>query len=174
MATTDHQCCRPRVYLAGPLFSDAERTFNALVTEMLEEFTEVYLPQRDGGLMSDMVSNGVPSDLAASRVFQRDMDAIRRADYMIAILDGRAIDEGVSFEVGVAFSLTKRCVGLQTDSRRLAVWGNNPMITGALGTVFHSVDDLVKWVRTSVLENRASSRKDWQLTALCAAADAER
>lgn len=136
----------PRLYLAGPLFSDAERTFNLLVTRGLEKWVSVYLPQRDGGLMSDMVLNGVSSDIAACRVFRRDMDAIRQADYLVAILDGRTIDEGLAFELGVAFSLAKRCVGLQTDSRRLASWGNNPMITGALETVFHSADDLIAWM----------------------------
>ena len=143
----NHRC---RVYLAAPLFSEAERTFNVRVTELLEELTEVYLPQRDGGLMSEMVTTGVPPAIAARRVFQRDMDAIRQSDYVIAILDGRAIDEGVAFELGIAFSQSKQCVGLQTDSRRLAVWGNNPMITGALENVFMSVDDLMVWVRNSV------------------------
>jgi len=141
---------RQKVYLAGPLFSDAERTFNVLVAQRLEEWANVYLPQRDGGLMSEMLKEGMESDLAACRVFRRDMDAIRQADYLVAILDGRAIDEGVAFELGVAFSHTKRCVGLQTDSRRLASWGNNPMITGALELVFHSVDELVSWIMNEV------------------------
>ncbi len=141
---------RRRVYLAGPLFSDAERTFNSLVAQGLEEWADVYLPQRDGGLMSEMVKEGVASDVAACRVFKRDMDAILQADWLIAILDGRAIDEGVAFELGVAFSHAKRCLGLQTDSRRLASWGNNPMITGALEIVFHSVDDLMSWIMSEV------------------------
>ncbi len=141
---------RPRIYLAGPLFSDAERRFNIRLTQGLEKWADVYLPQRDGGLMSDMVCEGVPSDIAACRVFRRDMDAIRQADYLIAILDGRAIDEGVAFELGIAFSHAKRCVGLQTDSRRLASWGNNPMITGALETIFHSPDDLIAWMGKEV------------------------
>lgn len=141
-----------RIYLAGPLFSDAERTFNVYVAELLEEFAEVYLPQRNGGLMSEMVTNGVPSNVAAARVFRRDMLAIREADYLIAILDGRAIDEGAAFELGVAFCHSKRCIGLQTDSRRLAAWGNNPMITGALETVFVSVDDLLAWMRSEVAD----------------------
>ncbi len=139
-----------RVYLAAPLFSDAERTFNTQVAAGLEEYVTVYLPQRDGGLMSEMVKDGVESDIAACRVFKRDMDAILQADYLIAILDGRAIDEGVAFELGVAFSHAKRCVGLQTDSRRLASWGNNPMITGALEIVFHSVNDLLSWIGNEV------------------------
>jgi nucleoside 2-deoxyribosyltransferase len=146
------QMLRPRVYLAGPLFSDAERTFNVLVARQLSEWFDVYLPQRDGGLMIEMVAGGVEADIAACRVFKRDMDAIRQADYLVAILDGRAIDEGVAFELGVAFSHAKRCVGLQTDSRRLASWGNNPMITGALERVYHSVDDLLSWVRREVTE----------------------
>lgn len=143
---------KPKVYLAGPLFSDGERTFNELVTQSLEVLVDVYLPQRDGGLMSEMIRNGIPSDMAARRVFRGDINAIHEADYLIAILDGRAIDEGVAFELGFAFSLSKRCVGIQTDSRRLASWGNNPMIAGALEHVFHSVEDVLLWIRKELLE----------------------
>ena len=150
---------RLRVYLAAPLFSDCERTYNAQVAGRLEEYVTVYLPQRDGGLMSEMVKEGIESDVAACCVFKRDMDAILQADYLIAILDGRAIDEGVAFELGVAFSHAKRCVGLQTDSRRLAPWGNNPMITGALEIVFHSVDDLMSWIASELRGMTVSERE---------------
>ena len=102
--------------------------------------------------MSEMVEEGVASDVAACRVFRRDMDAIRQAHYLVAVLDGRAIDEGVAFELGVAFCHEKRCVGLQTDSRRLASWGNNPMITGACEDI-HSVDDLLSWMMRETSEN---------------------
>ncbi len=139
---------KTKVYLAGPLFSDAERTFNEMLTRTLDDLVDVYLPQRDGGLMSEMIRNGIPSDMAASHVFRGDINAIREADYLIAILDGRAIDEGVAFELGVGYMLSKLCVGLQTDSRRLASWGNNPMITCALELVFHSVEDLLLWIRS--------------------------
>lgn len=141
---------KPQIYLAGPLFSDAEQTFNLQIAHGLEEYVDVYLPQRDGGLMSEMVRDGIPPEVAAPKVFQRDMDAINQCDYFIAILDGRAIDEGVAFELGVAYSLEKRCLGLQTDSRRLASWGNNPMITGALELVLENVDDLFSWMRNEV------------------------
>lgn len=140
----DH--ARPKAYLAAPLFSDAERTFNIRVVAELEKWANVYLPQRDGGLMAEMIRAGISPDIAACRVFRRDMDAIRDADILIAILDGRAIDEGVAFELGVAFCHSKRCVGLQTDPRRLASWGNNPMITGALEHVFASIDALMAWI----------------------------
>ena len=149
---------RPRVYLAAPLFSDAERTFNARVTELLEEIAEVYLPQRDGGLMSEMIASGTSADVAALHVFRRDIDAIRHADMIIAILDGRAIDEGVALELGVAFALEKRSVGLQTDSRRLAALGNNPMISGALERVFVSVDSLLEWGKAGGVVSATSRR----------------
>lgn len=141
---------RPKVYLAAPLFSEAERDFNRCVTAELENYVDVYLPQRDGGLMADMIRLGVSPQVAACRVFRRDVDAIREADYLIAVLDGRAIDEGVAFELGIAFSHAKRSVGLQTDSRRLAPWGNNPMITGALELLFSSVDELTSWIQKEV------------------------
>jgi nucleoside 2-deoxyribosyltransferase len=134
------------VYLAGPLFSDAERTFNEWLCEQVEQWMDVYLPQRDGGLVSEMVCDGVSPDVATRKVFEGDVDAICRADCLVAILDGRAIDEGVAFEIGVAYCYAKRCIGLQTDCRRLAPWGNNPMITGALELIFESVADLTAWV----------------------------
>jgi nucleoside 2-deoxyribosyltransferase len=137
---------RQRVYLAGPLFNDAERAFNVMVAQRLGELVEVYLPQRDGGLVGEMVKDGVDTAVAVRRVFEGDIRAIDQADCLVAILDGRTVDEGVAFEIGVAFSQGKQCLGLQTDSRRLASWGNNPMLTGALTMVLSSVDDLVSWM----------------------------
>ncbi|MFC1312694.1 MAG: nucleoside 2-deoxyribosyltransferase [gamma proteobacterium symbiont of Ctena orbiculata] len=140
----------PTVYLAAPLFSEAEIEFNYKLTALLEDFTSVYLPQRDGGLMSKLVDTGIPPNMAAHRIFNLDMKAIESAQYVIAILDGRAIDEGVAFELGIAFSQSKRCIGLQTDSRRLAKWGNNPMITGALDVVFTSSGDMINWLKSLI------------------------
>ena len=122
-----------------------------ILASSLENWADVYLPQRDGGLISEMVHNGIPTDVAVQRVFRGDLHAIREADCLIAVLDGRAIDEGVAFELGVAYSQSKRCVGIQTDSRRLASWGNNPMITGALELVLHSVEELMTWTRNDLL-----------------------
>jgi nucleoside 2-deoxyribosyltransferase len=153
------------VYLAGPLFSEAEQRFNVSLARRLERLVRVYLPQRDGGLMADMIRTGTPPKTAAHLVFKRDVDAILNCDYLIAVLDGRTVDEGVAFELGIAFAAKKRCIGLQTDIRRLAPWGNNPMITGALEVVFSSVDELVNWLVREVCGcseqlNCASSEMD--------------
>jgi nucleoside 2-deoxyribosyltransferase len=154
---------RLSVYLAGPLFNEAERSYNEMITEKLERWIDVYLPQRDGGLISDMIENGTNPDEAAVRVFRYDMEAIRKATILIAILDGRTIDEGVAFELGIAYSHSKKCIGLQTDSRRLAPWGNNPMITGALEIIFHSVGGLINWVKTEIQDTRKAicPKRNW-------------
>lgn len=159
--------CSPQAYFASPLFSEAERAFNISVANQIEEFISVYLPQRDGKLMSEMIANGVPIAMAMSRVFREDLDAIRKSDLVIAVLDGRTIDEGVAFELGVAFAQNNLCIGLQTDSRRLAVWGNNPMIAEALETILMSVDELVNWIKCMVSQNSSCLARDFKESSTC-------
>lgn len=136
---------KPVLYFAAPLFSEAELTFNLTVARQLEQHFDVYLPQRDGGLFCDLVNRGHSVEAASSQIFEWDVAAIRRCDVLLLVLDGRAVDEGAAFELGLAFALNKVCVGLQTDPRRLLPMGNNPMLTGPLIRLFGSVDDLSAW-----------------------------
>lgn len=137
-----------RVYLAGPLFSDAERHFNAGLASILEGECSVYLPQRDGCLVVDLVENfQIPWNEAAQEVFDRDQEAIEKCDLLIAVMDGRAVDEGAAFEMGYAFARGKPCWALKTDPRTLLKYGDNPMLLGALDRIFYNVDDLVEAVR---------------------------
>ena len=139
---------RPRknVYLAAPLFSAAERSFNVLLRSRLERHVSVFLPQEDGLLLAKMLSDGVHHTQAYKMVFERDVSAIERCDGIVAVLDGRTVDEGVAFELGLAFGLGKTRVGLQTDPRRLLGVGNNPMIDCALDAVFHEFEALDVWI----------------------------
>jgi nucleoside 2-deoxyribosyltransferase len=136
---------RPLIYFAAPLFSDAELTFNRRVTHELEKYVDVYLPQRDGGKLVDLLEKGVPTERAYSSIFERDIEALNESDVLLIVLDGRTIDEGAVFELGFAFAKGKRCIGLQTDPRRLLPVGNNPMIQCALESVFVSTRDLEAW-----------------------------
>ena len=44
-----------KVYFAAPLFSEAEREYNLMLAELLEEYGyEVFLPQRDGLLATEL------------------------------------------------------------------------------------------------------------------------
>jgi nucleoside 2-deoxyribosyltransferase len=135
-----------RVYLAGPLFSEPERNRNRDIRDAISSFANVYLPQEDGGLIFDLIRNGMPVEQAKAQIFQQDVQAITHCDVLVIIMDGRAIDEGASFELGYAFALGKICVGLKTDSRTLLPFGDNPMIEAALRYLFRDEASLVNWL----------------------------
>jgi nucleoside 2-deoxyribosyltransferase len=142
---------RIRSYFAAPLFNEMERRFNSEVAREIEPYTDVFLPQRDGGLLTKLVQDGVSVTIAEQRIFEMDLAAMESADLLIAVLDGSHIDEGVAFEIGYAFALGKSCVGLQTDSRRLLPTGNNPMLGRSLAFICHDRSHLLEWVRHYVI-----------------------
>lgn len=134
---------KPFLYLAAPLFSAAERVFNQQLAARLASHFTVYLPQRDGGLFVELVrGKGISPDMAARQVFEADIKAINAANVLLAVLDGRTVDEGVALEVGYAYAIGKPCHGLQTDPRRLLPEGNNPMIAGALRGITLGLEQL--------------------------------
>ena len=137
---------KKRIYLAGPLFSEAEKSFNRRLRDILAHRYSVYLPQEDGKLLVEMTKKGMDAKKAGRWIFKKDVEEIKKADFLFIILDGRAIDEGSVFELGVSYSLRKKCYGLQTDPRRLLPEGNNPMIQNALTRVFFSIEEVEKWV----------------------------
>ena len=136
---------KPRLYLAAPLFSKAEIDFNSRLAGRLSRWLEVYLPQRDGGLLVELIASGHTILEASEIVFRGDTSAILQSKYFLILLDGRTIDEGASFELGFAYAHDKVCVGLQTDPRRLLTAGNNPMIARSLGSIFATVGELETW-----------------------------
>jgi nucleoside 2-deoxyribosyltransferase len=107
----------------------------------------VYLPQEDGLLISDLLNSGMTPEHASSVIFKNDVNAIRQCDILLILLDGRAVDEGAAFELGLAYQMGKTCIGLQTDFRRLAPFGSNPMLSGAIDTIFSKPADLVAWIK---------------------------
>lgn len=131
-----------RIYFAAPLFSEAERSFNRDVVSSLEPDCDVYLPQRDGSLIIDLLERGVPRNEAVSTIFRQDFEALRDCDLVLAVLDGRSVDEGVAVELGLAYGLGKPCWGLKTDFRSLSHFGDNPMIEALLARKFGSVVEM--------------------------------
>ncbi|MBC7790753.1 MAG: nucleoside 2-deoxyribosyltransferase [Anaerolineae bacterium] len=140
---------RPRLYVAAPLFCAAELEFNKQVRDALSGAFDVYLPQEDGGLLREMLEDGVSLEEGGRLVFERDIEALRSSDFLLISLDGRTVDEGAAFELGFAHALGKPCYGLQTDARRLLPIGNNPMLEGALQQVFSSLEELHAWAQSA-------------------------
>lgn len=136
-----------KLYLAAPLFSEAEKAYNIYLRDILSDFYDVYLPQEDGLLIVDLIKNGMGSTEAAKKVFENDVSAIESCDVLLILLDGRTVDEGAAFELGVAYSKRKKCIALQTDPRRLLEIGNNPMISQSISECFSTVNELVEWAK---------------------------
>jgi len=122
-----------RIYIAGPLFSKAEREYNEHLSEYLENLGfETFLPQRDGHKLSELLANGTAKSFAMEKIFKRDINELQKSDVVIFVMDGRVPDEGACVEVGYTYALGKECVGLKTDPRTLMSDVDNPLIMGAL------------------------------------------
>jgi nucleoside 2-deoxyribosyltransferase len=138
---------RKKIYVASPLFSLAERTDNERICRTLEQWCDVFLPQRDGELIPHLIQRGLSKDDAYRIVFDRDVAAIRGCDALVINLDGRSVDEGAAFELGLAHALEKVCVGYRTDVRVLLPWGINPMISTPLSNTFACIEGLSEWAK---------------------------
>jgi nucleoside 2-deoxyribosyltransferase len=100
-----------QIFLAAPLFSEAERDFNSRVAEALrKQGFEVWLAQ-EHKFVEDH------SNMEKKAIFREDLDAIKKGDLILAVLDGVDVDSGVAFEMGFAYANGKPMVGLKTDHR---------------------------------------------------------
>lgn len=121
-----------RIYIAGPLFSEAEREYNIKLNDfLLENGFSTFLPQKDGYELSDLVQDSDPREVS-DLIFRYDLGELKKADILVFVMDGRVPDEGACVEVGIAYALGKECYGLKTDSRSFIHSEDNPMISGAL------------------------------------------
>jgi nucleoside 2-deoxyribosyltransferase/predicted secreted protein len=105
---------RYRVYLAAPLFSEAERSFNTSIARLLRlNLFDVHVPQ-EAGDDSDM------RDVREQeRLFSRNKTALEHSDIIVAIIDGADADSGTAWEMGYAFAQGKPVIALRTDFRRV-------------------------------------------------------
>jgi nucleoside 2-deoxyribosyltransferase len=109
-----------KLYFAGPLFSAAEREWNARVAAALRGAGhEIFLPQEQE-----------PGKDAAG-IFATDVGGIDWAEGVVAIMDGPDPDSGTCWEVGYAYG-KKPVMLVRTDIRWLKSSGGsgyNPMLT---------------------------------------------
>lgn len=125
-----------RLYLAGPLFTQAERDFNLTLAARLEAagYT-VFLPQRD-----------VPPATGAGysgRVFKAEVEALKHAAVVVAVCDGPQVDDGTAWEIGYAFARGIPVIGVRTDIRAVGPEEKiNLMIEQSLTATARSVEEL--------------------------------
>ena len=97
------------LYLAGPLFTQAERAWNVrLGDELTKAGHSVFLPQTEVQAIAS---------LDAGTIFEVDVNGVRSAEAVVAVVDGADPDSGTSFEVGLAYALGIPIVLVRTDFR---------------------------------------------------------
>ncbi len=114
-----------RIYLAGPLFTLAERRLNIeLARELTKQIprAEIILPQTRA---AQFVTDG---KMDFENVVRDCIDSIETADAIVAILDGADSDSGTSWECGYAYARSKPIVGVRTDLRSSEDGGLNAML----------------------------------------------
>ncbi len=111
-----------KVYIAGPLFDDHERSYLEKIASILEKNAfETFLPHRDAGLVE-----GEFTFEKKSMIFDTDMDFLKSADIVVALLTGRDVDSGTSAEIGYAYALNKKIIGINANNIKVLnnfIWG---------------------------------------------------
>lgn len=132
-----------KIFIAGPLFSQAEREFNLKVEGHLRKCGfETFLPQRDVGKLDELLAK--EGYQAYRTIFKRDLEGLDQADAIVAILDGPDVDSGTAFEVGYAFAKGKPVIGLKTDMRVFAKNEElNNMIAQGIRALARNLDELI-------------------------------
>lgn len=141
-----------RLYLAGPLFSEAERAFlSTLAARLRAARFECFVPhEHESGLTQP----------TPGAIFALDYErGLEPAHALVAWLDGAQVDDGTACEIGLFHGLLRRdpwrkgMLGLVTDlraQRRRPALGSgavNPFVAGAIescGRLCWSVDDLLE------------------------------
>lgn len=86
-----------RAYLANSLFSEADRLYNDYIASKLRQAfpdLELYVPQEN------LAINDKSAYANSVMISRGDDEELLTSDFMIAVIDGNTIDEGVACEVG--------------------------------------------------------------------------
>lgn len=150
-----------RIYLAGPLFSDAEREwaerFKAKIQAVARHCGQEVTVDWPWEFFQDQE---LPScgDQAAAKIFADCLSHLDQADLVIALLDGTQVDDGTAFELGYFYHAHRdpsRIIGIRTDFRAAGDCPNtqaNAMIQAACGKIVLSVPGLLELLGTRFLE----------------------
>lgn len=115
----------------GPLFTQAERTWNRLLADAIQETSratfQVILPQEETWKLLKISGTGINEQDA---IAQMCFDNAVKADVAVAILDGADADSGTCIEIGWRKGQNPLApvIGVRTDSRISEDRGLNLML----------------------------------------------
>ena len=91
------------IYIAGPFFTDKERTFLKIVIESVKEIfpnEELFIP------MEHFISDGknLSNNEWAEAVFKMKVEALNKCNRVVAAYLGLRSDTGTAWEIGYAYA----------------------------------------------------------------------
>src|SRR2546428_13941913 len=88
-----------RVYVAGPLFSEAERAWlDALAARLRAEGFDCFVPHENFAELADVT---------LEQVYRIDSEGLQSANALVAWLDGPIVDDGTACEIGMFAELCR-------------------------------------------------------------------
>ena len=130
-----------KVYIAGPLFDDHERKYLEEISAILEKFSyDTFLPHRDAGLVK-----GEFTLETKTRIYDTDMENLKSADIVVALLTGRDVDSGTSAEIGYAYASNKVLIGISANNIKVLnnfIWG----LFSYGKNIFDSLEDFESYI----------------------------
>lgn len=102
-----------KVYMAGPLFSCGEQIWNEILADELRSAGfEVFNPQSDNNANDKDNPN---FEISAKTIFAGDTREVIGANFIVANLDGLAIDPGTAAECGMFWAMKRNAEGLGSN-----------------------------------------------------------
>ncbi len=131
------------VYIAGPLFDDGERWWMERVEAVVASAgLTTFLPHRD---------NPPKTADNVGEIFATNRTALHDCSMVVASLNGVITDDGTAWEIGYAYALGRRIIGIHTDWRsRFPSEVVNLMVERSLGQLVRSLDELAELLSGSV------------------------
>ena len=127
---------KPKIFLAGPLFSAGERAICRLLLDVLrdelgyevfwawdtcdEEVSKRLQIRPKAGWQAELRMRQRNLSKINVAIFESDKRLLDRSDIVIAVLDGADVDSGTAWEIGYAYAKGKPIIGIKSDFRFFA------------------------------------------------------
>ena len=133
-----------KIYIAGPLFNVHEKKYLEDIAEVLEgaDF-DCFLPHRDQtGIDPEELKNNEMSQATKDIIFQTDIEALKEADLIVALVTGQDIDSGTASEIGFMYANNKPVIAITAEERRY----RNLFTAGMFTKTVHNVQEVLSSV----------------------------
>ncbi|MCE5242890.1 MAG: nucleoside 2-deoxyribosyltransferase [Desulfobacteraceae bacterium] len=144
------------IYLAGPLFTEAEREWMSRLKGRIEALALEIGVAVEAIWPWELFAEGEIAAMgcnAIDAIFARCKNALDKVDLVVPLLDGPMVDDGTAWEIGYFYCLhadKSRIIGIRTDHRNGGECDGarvNAMIQGCCSRIASSADELLALLR---------------------------